>query len=66
MEPENLALNLGSQAVVALTILTLTPYTLPALDRIPATPRSVAKRSGGRRLWAGIKQRWLGASGNAG
>jgi len=66
MEPENLALNLGSQAVVALTIMTLTRYTQPTLDRIPAPPRSVATRSGGGQIWHALKQRWLKASGKAG
>ncbi len=66
MEPENLALNLGSQAVVALTILTLSRYTLPTLGRIPATPHSAAKHSGGGRIWHALRQRWQEVTGNAG
>ncbi len=66
MDPENLTLNLGSQAVVALTILTLSRYTLPALGRIQATPHSAAKHSGGGRIWHALRQRWQEVTGNAG
>lgn len=66
MEPETMALNLGSQAVVALTILTLTHYTRPTLDRIQATPHSAARHSGGGRIWHALRQRWQEVTGNAG
>ncbi len=61
MEPETLALNLGSQAAATLLVLTATRCVLPTAAGTRTAVRAEAERSASGWLWSAMKQRWLPA-----
>lgn len=58
MEPENLALDLGTHAAAALTVLTMARRDLRAPDDLPAARAGATQRTSGQ-LRSDMKQRWL-------